>query len=80
MAKRDISVLPKLVWAASLIMFSWMVTGVHTELYTCLADMEELLETEALLIRTLNGYIQAQEDKLHMLRRLVNIPCFRFWV
>lgn len=77
MAKRNIL---KLVWATSLIVSSWMVSGVHTELYTCLADMEELLETEALLIKTLNGYIQAQEDKLQMLRRLVNAPCFQFWL
>ncbi|KDR24152.1 prolyl 4-hydroxylase subunit alpha-1 [Zootermopsis nevadensis] len=64
-----ISILQKLAWAASFILSSWMITGVQTELYTCLADMEELLETEALLIRTLNGYIQAEEEKLQMLRR-----------
>jgi prolyl 4-hydroxylase len=75
MAKTDMSVL-KLVWCAGLIVFSWIMTGVHAELYTCLADMEELLETEALLMRTLDGYIQAQEEKLHVLRRLVNIPFF----
>jgi prolyl 4-hydroxylase len=80
MVKTDISVLLNVVWTASLIVSSWMVSGVHTELYTCLADMEELLETEALLIRTLDGYIQAQEDKLKMLRRLVNVPSFQFWL
>jgi prolyl 4-hydroxylase len=65
----------KLVWGAGLIvLFSWMMTGVQAELYTCLADMEELLETEALLMSTLDGYIQAQEEKLHVLRRLVNMP------
>lgn len=72
-----ISILQKLAWAASFILSSWMITGVQTELYTCLADMEELLETEALLIRTLNGYIQAEEEKLQMLRRLVH---FQFWL
>jgi hypothetical protein len=73
MAKTEMSVL-KLVWGASLIVSSWVMTGVQAELYTCLADMEELLETEALLMRTLDGYIQAQEEKLHVLKRLVNVP------
>lgn len=41
------------------------------ELYTALADMEELLETEAVLIDTLHGYIQAQEQRLAILRRNV---------
>ncbi|KAG7202165.1 hypothetical protein KM043_015847 [Ampulex compressa] len=40
------------------------------ELYTALADMEELLETEAVLIDTLNGYIKAQEQRLATLRRI----------
>jgi prolyl 4-hydroxylase len=71
----DVSVLLKLMWASGILVASLMVTGVQTELYTCLADMEELLETEALLMRTLDGYIQAQEEKLHILRRLVTISC-----
>lgn len=41
----------------------------HTEVYTALVEMEELLETEAVLIRTLDGYIAAQEHKLRTLRR-----------
>jgi hypothetical protein len=77
MAKTDMSIL-KLLWGAGLIVSSWMMTGVQAELYTCLADMEELLETEALLMRTLDGYIQAQQEKLHVLRRLVDIPSFQF--
>lgn len=39
------------------------------ELYTALADMEELLETEAVLIDTLNGYIKVQEERLATLRK-----------
>lgn len=39
------------------------------ELYTALVDMEELLETEAVLMNTLEGYISVTEDKLHRLRR-----------
>ncbi|XP_049773206.1 prolyl 4-hydroxylase subunit alpha-1 isoform X3 [Schistocerca cancellata] len=42
---------------------------VEAELFTALADMEELLETEAVLMRTLEGYIEAQEEKMQRLRR-----------
>ena len=45
--------------------------GCCGELYTALADMEELLETEAVLIDTLNGYIKAQEERLATLRQWV---------
>jgi prolyl 4-hydroxylase len=75
MAKPEMSVL-KLVWAAGLIVSAWMLMRAEAELYTCLADMEELLETEALLMSTLDGYIQAQEEKLHVLRRLVTMSSF----
>jgi prolyl 4-hydroxylase len=61
------------MWAVAGLVVCWsLVAGVRAELYTCLADMEELLETEALLMQTLDGYIQAQEEKLRMLRWLVN--------
>lgn len=39
------------------------------ELFTALADMEELLETEAVLIGNLQSYITVQEDKLNYLRK-----------
>lgn len=42
---------------------------VSSEVYTALADMEELLQTEAVLINTLQGYLTAQERKLDLLRR-----------
>lgn len=44
---------------------------VRGELYTALADMEELLETESVLIDTLHGYITVQEQRLATLRRYV---------
>ncbi|KOC60916.1 Prolyl 4-hydroxylase subunit alpha-1 [Habropoda laboriosa] len=47
------------------------IHGCFAELYTALADMEELLETEAVLIDTLNGYIKAQEERLATLRKNV---------
>lgn len=47
-----------------------------TELFTALADMEELLETEAVLIANLDNYIRVQEDKLNQLRRYVHACCF----
>ena len=67
------------MWAAAGLVCWSLVVGAHAELYTCLADMEELLETEALLMQTLDGYIQAQEEKLRMLRRLVNVHCYSNW-
>ncbi|KAJ8875869.1 hypothetical protein PR048_023772 [Dryococelus australis] len=46
----------------------------QAELYTALVELEELLETEAVLLRTLEGYISAQEEKLSLLRRNVQLP------
>lgn len=40
-----------------------------SELYTALADLEELLQTESVLINNLQSYITAQEQKLELLRR-----------
>ncbi|XP_058127570.1 prolyl 4-hydroxylase subunit alpha-1-like isoform X2 [Anopheles coustani] len=45
---------------------------VDGELFTALADMEELLETEAVLITNLDNYVHAQEEKLLQLRQKVN--------
>lgn len=39
------------------------------EVYTALSDMEELLETETVLINNLEAYVSAQENKLNYLRR-----------
>lgn len=39
------------------------------ELFTAIAEMEELLDTEAALISNLEAYIEAQEEKLSYLRR-----------
>lgn len=45
------------------------LTVIQAELYTALADMEELLTTEVVLIRTLDQYIEAQEERLKMLKK-----------
>ncbi|EDW39345.1 GL13460 [Drosophila persimilis] len=45
-----------------------VVVAVNGELYTALAEMEELLETESVLITNLEGYIRVQEDKLSLLK------------
>ncbi|XP_060646476.1 prolyl 4-hydroxylase subunit alpha-1 [Drosophila nasuta] len=47
-------------------LLSWH--GVRGEVYTALAEMEELLETESVLISNLEGYIRVQEDKLSYLK------------
>lgn len=41
----------------------------NCELYTALADLEELLETESVLINTLEQYIHVQQQKLNVLRK-----------
>lgn len=42
---------------------------VGAEVYTALAEMEELLETESVLITNLEGYIREQENKLNFLKK-----------
>ncbi|EDV91421.1 GH14087 [Drosophila grimshawi] len=46
---------------------------VSGELYTALAEMEELLETESVLISNLEGYLRVQEDKLTYLKNSYSI-------
>ena len=59
----------------SLMFFLSLLCGYTiSELYTALADLEELLQTEGVLIETLEHYIKTQEDKLDLLRRYVNKP------
>lgn len=45
------------------------INVVKTEVFTALAEMEELLETEAVLITNLQGYIDVQEKKLDYLKK-----------
>lgn len=45
--------------------------NVNSELFTSLADMEEVLETENVLISNLEGYIKAQEEKMTFLKRKI---------
>lgn len=50
--------------------FLTISTGfVNTELFTALVEMEELLDTEAVLIGNLESYIKIQEQKLQLLKR-----------
>lgn len=39
------------------------------EVFTAMAEMEELLETEAVLINNLEAYVEAHEYKLNYLKR-----------
>lgn len=39
------------------------------EVFTALTEMEELLETEAVLINNLEGYINVQERKMEYLKK-----------
>lgn len=44
---------------------------VTAEMFTALAEMEELLDTETVLVANLEAYISAHEEKLKFLKRLL---------
>ncbi|KAJ8937370.1 hypothetical protein NQ314_011918 [Rhamnusium bicolor] len=46
---------------------------VNGEVYTSLAELEELLSTEAVLINTLENYIRSEEQKIDLLKRYADI-------
>lgn len=56
---------------AALLIICSILTSTHAELFTALADMEELLETESVLISTLENFINAQDIRLELLRNKV---------
>ncbi|KAK2582088.1 hypothetical protein KPH14_002791 [Odynerus spinipes] len=60
-----------MLFLAEAILVTTLFVSSTAELYTALADMEELLETESVLIDTLNGFIKAQEQRLATLRKNV---------
>ena len=47
---------------------TWMQV-VQGELFTALVDLEGLLVTERELINNINAYLQAEEEKLHRVKR-----------
>ena len=57
------------VLLVSLVVILTKVRHGGAEVYTALADMEELLETERVLIQSLSTFISAQEEMLNQLKR-----------
>lgn len=55
--------------SAVLLVLVLAASAARAELYTALVELEELLETEAVLMSELEGYIAAQEDKIRALKR-----------
>lgn len=53
----------------TLVICCCMVLSVRCEVYTALVEMEELLDTETVLMDTLSSYISAQEERLETLKR-----------
>ena len=51
------------------------IINVRCELFTALSDMEQVFETESVLINNLNLYISVQENKLDFLKRFVFLHC-----
>lgn len=45
----------------------------HGEVYTAIVDLEDLLDTEHVLIQTVENYVKAEEQKLDLLKRYVEI-------
>lgn len=52
-----------------LILLFFITKQVKCELFTALADLEDLLDTEAVLIQSFENYIRAEEDKIELLKR-----------
>lgn len=46
-----------------------LCTYVQAEVYTALSELEELLETETVLLRTLHQYISDQEHRIAALKK-----------
>lgn len=44
---------------------------VSGEVFTAIADMEGLVSTEAELVRNLENYIQAEEQRLQLIKKFV---------
>jgi prolyl 4-hydroxylase len=57
----------------AILVFCCSLSTVRSEVFTALADLEDLLETESLLISTLEHYIKAEEEKLNYLKRYAAI-------
>ncbi|XP_076257689.1 prolyl 4-hydroxylase subunit alpha-1 isoform X2 [Rhynchophorus ferrugineus] len=51
----------------------FLIAVTRAELYTAIADMEDLLDTEATLIYALENYVKAEEQKLDLLKRYIDI-------
>lgn len=60
-----------LIWCQFSLVLVWIlnINLVQTEMFTALADMEQLLETEAVLITNLENYIELQEEKIDFFKR-----------
>ena len=47
----------------------FLISNANSEVFTALADLEDLLDTEGVLINSLENYVKAEEQKLDLLRR-----------
>lgn len=59
----------KIVLLTGLLSLIFLVNFVNSEMFTAISEMEELLETEAVLVGNLQAYISAHEEKLNFLKR-----------
>lgn len=46
-----------------------IIPPINCEVYTSVANLEDVLQTESLLIDTLENYLRAEEEKIGLLKR-----------
>ncbi|KAF5298234.1 hypothetical protein FQR65_LT09745 [Abscondita terminalis] len=51
----------------------FLITLTQCELYTALVDLKEVLQSESVLINSLENYIQSEEKKLELLQKYLSI-------
>lgn len=56
-------------WVALPLCLALFTIYVQAEVYTALSELEELLETENVLLRTLHQYISDQENRIAALKK-----------
>lgn len=68
MTKYSLPVYPVILFSCLL-----FLSSSNCEVFTALADLEELLETESYLITTLENYIKAEEHRLELLKKYAEL-------
>lgn len=60
-------------WWLHILLYVSVFPGKHAELFSDLAGMEAMMETERVLLDSLNTYLKNQEDQLQLLRKYAKL-------